>query len=134
MNLNPFPSVGRGCRIFIGWMHVALCALTTEDCRKGWAMLAALGCAFVMTLIAVAVLWIVRNNPSLAFTLGLAAMVIIVVVITGLMWLLGVRRDTEINLKDGTVKTSDSNVARAAATPLEAAAPTEPVTPPKLDL
>jgi hypothetical protein len=43
-------------------------------------------------------------------------MVIIVVVITGLMWLLGVRRDTEINLKDGTVKTSDSTVARAAAT------------------
>jgi hypothetical protein len=43
-------------------------------------------------------------------------MAIIVVVITGLMWLLGVRRDTEINLKEGTVKTSDSTVARAAAT------------------
>lgn len=82
-------------------------------------MLAALGCAFVMTLISVWVLWIVRGNPSLAFSLGLAAMGIIVIVITGLMWLLGVRRDTEINLKDGTVKTSDATVARAAATPLE---------------
>jgi hypothetical protein len=70
MNLNPFPSISRGCSSFFGWVHLAICALTTEDGRKGWAMLAALGCAFVMTLIAVAVLWIVRNNPSLAFTLG----------------------------------------------------------------
>src|SRR4051812_16600651 len=110
VNLNPFPSIGRGCHAVIGWVHLAVCALTTEDGRKGWAMLAALGCSFIMTLIAVWVLWIVRHVPSLAFTLGLAAMGIIVVVITGLMWLLGVRRDTEINLKDGTVKTSDSNV------------------------
>lgn len=131
MNLNPLPSVGQGFRSFFGWIHLAICALTTEDGRKGWAMLAALGCSFVMTAIAVWVLWIVRQQPSLAFTLGLAAMGIIVVVITGLMWLLGVRRDTEINLKDGTVKTSDSNVARAAATPLQET-PIEP--PPKLDL
>lgn len=126
MILNPFPSIGRGCQSFIGWVHSAVCALTTEDGRKGWAMLAALGCSFVMTVIAVWVLWIVRRHPSYAFTLGLAAMGIIVVVITGLMWLLGVRRDTEINLKDGTVKTSDSNVARAAATPLENALPVDP--------
>lgn len=123
MTLNPFPSIKRGFFAILNWLHLAICALTTEDGRKGWAMLAALGCAFIMTLIAVAVLWIVRHNPSLAFSLGLAAMGIIVVVITGLMWLLGVRRDTEINLKDGTVKTSDSNVARAAATPLETVTP-----------
>lgn len=86
-------------------------------------MLAALGCAFVMTGIAVYVLWLIRGNPSLAFSMGLAAMGTIIIVITGLMWLLGVRRDTEINLKDGTVKTSDSNVARAAATPLETTTP-----------
>jgi len=119
MKLNPFPAIGRGCRSFFGWVNQAICALTTEDGRKGWAMLAALGCAFVMTLITVWVLWIVRNNPSLSFTLGLAAMGIIVIVITGLMWLLGVRRDTEINLKEGTVKTSDATVARAAATATE---------------
>jgi hypothetical protein len=103
---------------------LALCALTTEDGRKGWAMLAALGCSFVMTGIALWAMWLVRTSASLSFTLGLAAMVIIVVVITGLMWLLGVRRDTEINLKDGTVKTSDSTVARAAAGSVEV--PTSP--------
>lgn len=120
---NPFPSIKAGCLSFFEWLHAATCALMTEDGRKGWAMLAALGCAFVMTIIAVAVLWIVRDSPSLAFSLGLAAMGIIVIVITGLMWLLGVRRDTEINLKDGTVKTTDAGVAQAAAKPLEV--PTE---------
>jgi hypothetical protein len=124
VNLNPFPPIGRGCRSFFEWVHLALCALTTEDGRKGWAMLAALGCSFVMTGIALWAMWLVRTSASLSFTLGLAAMVIIVVVITGLMWLLGVRRDTEINLKDGTVKTSDSTVARAAAGSVEV--PTSP--------
>lgn len=121
MNLNPFPSIKHGVLAVINWLHLATCALTTEEGRKGWAMLAALGCAFVMTAIAVYAMWLVRENPSLAFSLGVAAMVIITIVITGLMWLLGVRRDTEINLKDGTVKTSDAAVARAAATPLETA-------------
>lgn len=132
--LNPFPSIAAGCKSFIGWVHTAICALTTEDGRKGWAMLAALGCSFVMTAITVWVLWIVKEEPEFAFTLGLAAMVIIVVVITGLMWLLGVRRDTEINLREGTVRTSDATVARAAATPLEQATPppVDPEDPPKV--
>lgn len=118
MNLNPFPSIKRG-------VLAVIASLVSEDGRKGWAMLAALGCSFIMTGYAGAVLWLVRNNPAYAFSLGLAAMGIIVIVITGLMWLLGVRRDTEINLKDGTVKTTDAAVAQAAAKPLEAA-PTIP--------
>ena len=73
-----------------------------------------LGIAVAM-LYAIPLLVTSKRLPR-TFTLGLAAMGIIVVVITGLMWLLGVRRDTEINLKEGTVKTSDSTVARAAAT------------------
>lgn len=117
----------RAWSALIGWVHTAICALTTDEGRKGWAMLAALGCAFVMTAIVVAVLWWVRNNPGYAFTLGLAAMGVIVIVITGLMWLLGVRRDTEINLKDGVVKTSDASVARAAVpTPPPAETPPPP--------
>jgi hypothetical protein len=126
--MNPFPSIKRGILAFIGWLRLALCALTTEDGRKGWAMLAALGCSFVMTGIAVWAMWLVQKNPSLAFSLGLAAMAIIIVVITGLMWLLGVRRDTEINLKDGTVKTSDATVGRAAVAPLETSPVEVPMT------
>ncbi len=101
------PAIGRGCLSLIDWLHLAVCALTTEDGRKGWAMLAALGCAFVMTAYAAAVLWLVRKNPMLAFWLGLAALGIVVVVITGLMVLLGIRRTTDLDLKEGKVHIDD---------------------------
>jgi uncharacterized membrane protein len=120
MRLNPLPAIRDGCLTFVGWIHVAVCALTTEDGRKGWAMLAALGCSFVMTAIVVAVLWLVRNNPGYSFAIGLAAMGVIVIVITGLMWLLGVRRDTEIDLTNGRIKTSDAALAQAVAPKVEA--------------
>jgi hypothetical protein len=84
----------------LNWLHTAICALTTEDGRKGWAMLAALGCAVTMTAYAAAVLWIVKRNPLLAFWLGLAALGIILIVITGLMVLLGVKRNTSVKAKD----------------------------------
>jgi hypothetical protein len=107
MKLNPFPAIKRGCDALIAWVHAAVCALTTEDGRKGWAMLAALGCSFVMTGYAAASLWLVRKSPMLAFWLGLAGLVIVTVVITGLMVLLGIRRETDIDLKEGKVRLND---------------------------
>lgn len=100
---------------FFAWVHLSICALTTDEGRRGWAMLAALGCSFVMTGIALWAMWLVRTNASLAFSLGLAAMGIIVIVITGLMWLLGVRRNTKIDLTHGLVETNDADVAKAVA-------------------
>jgi hypothetical protein len=91
----------------IRWLHTAICALTTDDGRKGWAMLAALGCAVTMTGYAIAVLWIVKRNPMLAFWLGLAALGIILIVITGLMVLLGVRRNTAVKGGDVEVSIND---------------------------
>lgn len=91
----------------IAWLHTAICALTTEGGRKGWAMLAALGCAVTMTAYAAAVLWIVKTKPMLAFWLGLAALGIILIVITGLMVLLGVRRNTAIKAKDVELTIAD---------------------------
>ena len=84
----------------IAWLRTAICALTTEDGRKGWAMLAALGCAVTMTVYAAAVLWIVKRNPMLAFWLGLAALGIILIVITGLMVLIGVKLNTSLKAKE----------------------------------
>lgn len=110
---NPFPSIKNGCLTFFGWVHTAICALTTEDGRKGWAMLAALGCCVIETALVVIVLWLVRKNPMLAFWIGFSSQATILIVITGLMWLLGVRRDTEIDLKEGKIKTSDAAVAQA---------------------
>ena len=73
----------------------AVCALATDDGRKGWAMLAALGCCIVETAIVISVLWLVRRNPMLAFWIGLSAQGITLIVVTGLMVLLGIRRKVE---------------------------------------
>ena len=87
---------------FFAWAHEALCALTTEDGRKGWAMLAGLGACVAMTGYAVASLYLVRGNEWFAFLLGVAALVINLIVVTGLMVLLGIRRKVEVEgTKDG---------------------------------
>lgn len=86
----------------VRWLHTATCALTTEDGRKGWAMLAALGCSFVMTAYAVVVLWMVKGHPMLAFWLGCISLAIVTIVVTGLMVLLGIKRKINVEGdKDG---------------------------------
>jgi hypothetical protein len=85
-------------RGFIGWIHDAICALTTAEGRKGWAMLAALGCCFVMTAEVALVLWLVRRNAMLAFWIGMSAQAVNFVVVTGLMVLLGVKRSTKLSV------------------------------------
>lgn len=114
MRFNPLPAIKRVALAFILWLHVAVCALMNEEGRKAWAMIMAWGCAVAMTGYAAAVLWLVRKSPMLSFWLGLTAMLIILVVITGIMVVLGVRRDVggkvgdlmEFNLKDGNVEVS----------------------------
>jgi hypothetical protein len=81
-------------RGFVSWVHQAFCALTTEDGRKGWAMLAALGCCVVMTCEVGFVLWLVKKSPMLAFWIGMSAQAVNFIVVTGLMVLIGVRRKT----------------------------------------
>jgi hypothetical protein len=87
-----------GPRGLVAWIHAAFCALTTEDGRKGWAMLAALGCCVVMTGEVASVMWMVRANTFYEFILGLSAQLINFLVVTGLMVLLGVRRKTALEI------------------------------------
>ena len=104
----------RGCwlfltawpRGFVAWVHAAICALTTEEGRKGWAMLAALGCCVVMTGEVGFVLWLVKKNPMLAFWIGLSAQGVNLIVVTGLMVLLGVKRSTHTDVNMGDTKVS----------------------------
>lgn len=102
-------------RAFFAWVHAAICALTTEDGRKGWAMLAALGCSVTMTVYAAAVLWIVKGKPMLAFWLGIAALAIILIVISGLMVLLGIRRNTSLQAKDLKLNITDQGGSDASS-------------------
>lgn len=81
------------------WIHKAFCALMDPEGRRAWAVMIAFGCGITMTGYASAVLWLVRGHAMLAFWLGLAAMFIILVVITAFTGLL-VKRNI-----GGTVKT-----------------------------
>lgn len=107
MRLNPFPPIWRGCSSVAGWIHAALCALMLEEGRKAWALIMAWGCSIAMTALAMFSFWHARKSPWLIFLLGSEAMLIILVVITGIMVILGVRRnlhgkhgDTEIGIED----------------------------------
>jgi hypothetical protein len=81
-----------GPRAFAGWVHAAFCALMDAEGRRAWAVVIAFGCGVSMTVYAGAALWLVRNNPMLAFWLGLGGLFIILVVITAFTGLL-VKRD-----------------------------------------
>lgn len=121
-------------RGFIGWVHRAICALTTEEGRKGWAMLAALGCCFVMTGEVVFVLW-VDTNLWHRFLIGASAQVVNLIVVTGLMVLLGVKRRTggEITLPGGSkvsLAIDDSGAPVVITSQPVAPAPAAPPPPP----
>lgn len=87
-----------------------------SDRRRDWALAIVSGGAMAMTLIAVASLWFVRGNPTLAFYLGLAAQVNVVVALTGILALLVKRR---VSLSKSQINISDFNedlIPRPAAT------------------
>lgn len=86
-------------RGFVAWLHAAVCALTDDNGRKGWAMLAALGCCVIETAIVIYVLWLVRRNPMLAFWIGLSSQAIVLIVVSGLMVLLGIKRSSKLNIQ-----------------------------------
>ena len=75
-----------------------------SDRRRDWALAVVSGGAMAMTLISVASLWFVRASPSLAFYLGLAAQINVVVALTGILALLVKRRvslsKSQINISD----------------------------------
>lgn len=74
-----------------------------------------------MTAFASAALYIVRGNPNFAFYLGLAALMLIGIIVTGFAGLI-VKRDIDINAMGAKFHVSDQEVqdiaaAVAAATP-----------------
>ena len=85
-------SFKRGTLGFVGWIKAAFCALMDPEGRRAWAVIIAWGCGAVMTVYVEQALYLVRNNPMLVFWLGVAAMSIILVVISAITGLL-VKRD-----------------------------------------
>lgn len=98
-------------RAFAAWIHAAFCALMTEEGRKAWALIMAWGCSVAMTAMAASSLWLVRKSAMLAFWLGLSAMLIILIVISGIMVILGVRRNMTGKFKDAEIGITDAGAS-----------------------
>lgn len=88
-------------------------ALADPDGRRAWALIFMAGGAFTMTVYAAVALWLVRKNPGYAFSLGIAAHVTIVLVLTGFVGLL-VKRTVKVSDGKRVLDISDAGDATEA--------------------
>lgn len=90
---------------FVAWIHAAFCALLTPEGRRAWAVVLCGGCGIVMTVLAYAGMFLLRDHAAWVFWLATEAMGIILIVISAITGLL-VKRDIggEINLPGGSGK------------------------------
>lgn len=113
-------------RSLVAWLRIATCALTSEQGRRGWAMLAALGCCVVMSAEVGVAMWIDRRNPILAFWFGMSAQLVNLIVVTGLMVLLGVRRNSKVSIPLPTGGTASLELDDAGKPVVTQTSPTPP--------
>lgn len=89
------------------WRFLQWAGLASHDGRRAWAFLALLGASAVMTAFAAVVLYIVRGDMKLAFWLGVAAHVQILMCLSGFMAMF-IKRDIAVG-KDGLSIKDTSN-------------------------
>lgn len=77
-----------------------------SDKRRTWGLILLAGGGMAMTAYASAVLWLVKENADYAFYLGLCAMGLIGVVLTGFAGLL-MKRTIRANILGNEVEISD---------------------------
>lgn len=81
-------------------------ALQDPEGRRAWALALMAGGAVMMTAYATLALWLVRAHPAYVFSLGLAAHLSIVLVLTGFVGLL-VKRAIKVQDGNRTLDISD---------------------------
>lgn len=94
------------------WRAVA--SLRDPEGRRGAALLFMAGGGAALTGYAIYALWLVRNRPDYAFYLGLSAMVLIGIVLTGFAGLL-IKRTIKGNALGASFEISDEHVQQIAA-------------------
>lgn len=80
--------------------------IDASDRRRTWGLILLAGGGMAMTAFASVVLWLVRENADYAFYLGLCAMALIGVVLTGFAGLL-MKRTIRANILGNEVEISD---------------------------
>lgn len=87
--------------------------LMDPDGRRAWALLLAAGGGIMMTVYAAVALWLVRAHPAYVFSLGLAAHLSIIFVLTGFLGLL-IKRALKASDGKRTLEISDAGDATEA--------------------
>ncbi|WP_109808429.1 hypothetical protein [Sphingosinithalassobacter portus] len=103
---------------FIGWLgrlpgHLGapFRSLLSQEGRRAWALMLLAGGGVAMTIYAGFTLWFVRESPSRVFWLGVGALILIGIVLTGFAGLL-IKRTIRVS-RDG-IEIEDAVVAAAA--------------------
>jgi hypothetical protein len=84
--------------------------IDASDRRRTWGLILLAGGGMAMTVFASVVLWLVKDNADYAFYLGLCAMALIGVVLTGFAGLL-MKRTIRANILGNEVEISDQGNA-----------------------
>jgi|GEM_PF-1225764 len=107
-------AIGAACWRALGAPWRAANVLRDPEGRRGAALLfMALG-GVAMTAYAAFALWIVRERPTLAFYLGVGALILIAIVLTGFAGLL-IKRTIKGSFAGSSFEISDQHIAQAAA-------------------
>jgi len=104
-------------------------ALADPEGRRGAALLFMAAGGVAMTGYGVYALWLVRGRPDYAFYLGLSAMVLVAIVLTGFAGLL-IKRTIKGSVLGNSFEISDEQVQQIAAVASVAAATAVAQSPP----
>ncbi|MDT8758241.1 hypothetical protein MZO42_05985 [Sphingomonas psychrotolerans] len=103
-------------------------ALLAPEGRRAWALLLLTGGGVSMTVYAGVVLYLVSEVPKLAFYLGVGALLLVGIVITGFAGLL-VKRDIDLNVLGARFRVTDQEAQAIADAVVAKTPPAPPPTP-----
>lgn len=103
--------------------------LTDPEGRRAWALMLMAGGGISMTVFAAFTLYIVRQVPAYAFYMGLAALFLIGIVITGYAGLL-IKRTIKGSVLGSSFEISDEQTQAIARAVVDATPPPPPPPPP----
>lgn len=98
----------------MSWAWRAVAALRDPEGRRGAALLFLAGGGLSMTGYAGYALWLVRERPDYAFRLGIGALILIAIVLTGFAGLL-IKRTIKGSVLGSSFEISDQQVQHIAA-------------------
>lgn len=108
------------------WLATPFRALMNVEGIKAWAVVLLAGAGIAMTVYAGFAMFLVRDDPKLAFYLGVGALLLLGIIITGYAGLI-VKRDVDLKALGLQLRISDQEKQEIAAAVVAATPPAPPV-------